>query len=279
MAKRILLVNDDGFMTRGLPLMYKSLQEVGEVIAVVPEIPKSGGGHSLTLHKPIFLRELRIFDVEIHVVNGTPVDAFHAAISILGFKPDVVFSGVNIGENTSSQNILYSGTVQAAVEAGLFGFPSIAVSADVRTDSEFEIPSYAFMVRNIVKYAANYVLREGWFKCVDTLSINLPSTSTPRGAVIPGKTQRLRFRQGFERRVDPRGREYYWLVGEPIMEKDTDTYFLKEGYVTLTPLKADMSVLSVECNNDSALRKFALGLDSLVRRLGKYAEKGKAKGI
>ncbi|MCD6324298.1 MAG: 5'/3'-nucleotidase SurE [Desulfurococcales archaeon] len=277
MGSKILLVNDDGFMTLGLPLMFRVLQEVGEVIAVVPETPKSGGGHSLTLHKPIFLRELKIFDIEVHVVNGTPVDAFHAAVSILGFKPDIVFSGVNIGENTSSQNILYSGTVQAAVEAGLFGFPSVAVSADVKTDAEFEIPEYAFMVRNVVKYVAKYVLENGWFTCVDTLSINLPATHTPKGAVIPSRTQRLRFRQGFVRRMDPRGREYYWLVGEPVVEEGTDTHLLKEGYVTVSPLRADMSASAISCSERTSLNGLVSGIDKLVKRLGRYAGEGETQ--
>jgi 5'-nucleotidase len=195
MPYKILLVNDDGFMTRGLPLMYNSLKEVGDVLAIVPEIPKSGGGHSLTLHKPLFVRSINMYNFEVKVVNGTPVDAFHAALKIFNYEPDIVFSGVNIGENTSMQNILYSGTVQAAVEAGLFGYPSVAVSADVGSDEEFERPNYSFMVRLIVKSIAKYFLEKGWIEGIDTLSINLPRTPYPISAIIPEKTQRIRFRQ------------------------------------------------------------------------------------
>ncbi len=247
MSKRILLVNDDGFMSKGLPLMYKSLLNFGEVIAVVPEIPKSGGGHSLTLHKPLFLRKLVIDNIEVHIVNGTPVDAFHSAIKILEFEPDIVFSGVNVGENTSIQNILYSGTVQAAMEAGLFGYPSIAVSADVGSDEEFENPQYSFIIRVIVETVTEFVLGKSWFSGVDTISINIPKSIPPNGVVIPEKTQRIRFRQRFERRVDPRGREYYWLVGDRVLEEESDTYYLMKGYVTLTPLTADMSCNKIHC--------------------------------
>ena len=265
-SSKILLVNDDGFMSRGLPLMYRALKQFGEVLVVVPEVPKSGGGHSLTLHKPIFVRELGLYDFEVHVINGTPVDAFHAAISILGFKPDIVFSGVNIGENTSVQNILYSGTVEAAVEAGLFGYPSVAVSADVRSDSEFEAPDYSFMVRRVVEAVAGYILDKGWFDGVDTVSINLPRTPRPVGAVMP-KTQRIRFIQSFERRIDPRGREYYWLVGERVVEDGTDTHYLTKGYVTVTPLKADLTHPDIAgCRKlPEKIHDFVKFLDDLVK--------------
>jgi len=270
MVKRILLVNDDGFMTKGLPLMYKSLRNFGEVLAVVPEIPKSGGGHSLTLHKPLFLRKLTIDNVEVHIVNGTPVDAFHSAIKILNFEPDIVFSGVNVGENTSIQNILYSGTVQAAMEAGLFGYPSIAVSADVGSDEEFENPKYSFIIRIVVESATEFVLKKGWFKGIDTVSINIPNAVPPKGALIPEKTQRIRFRQRFERRVDPRGREYFWLVGDRVVEEGSDTYYLTQGYVTLTPLTADMSCSRIRCHEGiKDLEELRLLIEGRLRRLSK----------
>ena len=236
----ILLVNDDGFMSKGLPLTFRALQEIGEVTAIVPEVPKSGGGHSVTLHKPIFVRELQIYGITTYVINGTPVDAVHVAKSILGLDPDLVVSGVNIGENTSMQNILYSGTVEAAIEAGLFGYPSLAFSADVGSDTAFEDPKYAALVRKVVIAASAYVLKHGWFKGVDCISINIPSTHRTKGAVM-AKAQRLRFIQNYERRIDPRGREYYWLVGKRITESETDSYYLSQGYVVITPLRSDLT--------------------------------------
>jgi len=237
---RILLVNDDGFVSKGLPLTFRALQEVGEVTAVVPEVPKSGGGHSLTLHKPIFVRELQIYGISIYVINGTPVDAVHVARSILKHNPDLVVSGVNIGENTSMQNILYSGTVEAAIEAGLFGYPSLSFSADVSSDAAFEDPKYAALVRRVVITASTYVLEHGWFEGIDCISINIPPSNSPKGAVM-AKAQRLRFIQSYEKRVDPRGREYYWLVGKRITEPGTDSYYLTEGYVVVTPLRSDLT--------------------------------------
>ncbi|RLG78682.1 MAG: 5'/3'-nucleotidase SurE [Thermoprotei archaeon] len=268
MTLKILLVNDDGFMTKGLPLMHKALSQFGEVLVVVPEVPKSGGGHSLTLHKPLFVRELGMYNIAIHVINGTPVDAFHAAVSILGFKPDIVFSGVNIGENTSMQNILYSGTVEAAVEAGLFGYPSIAVSSDVQTDEEFERPDYAYMVRKVIGLINEFFINYGWFDGVDTVSVNLPATSQPKGTVSP-PTQKIRFIQRFERRVDPRGREYFWLVGESRVEEGTDTYFLKQGYVVVTPLRADLTHPDIGGYGKlpSKFKKFLEYLDSHIKGL------------
>ncbi|MEM0243997.1 MAG: 5'/3'-nucleotidase SurE [Zestosphaera sp.] len=236
---KVLLVNDDGFVTKALPLTYHALSSFGEVIAVVPEVPKSGGAHSLTLHKPLFLRELLIHDIKVYVINGTPVDAIHAALQILNYKPSLVVSGVNIGENTSSQNILYSGTIGATLEAGLLGIPSIAFSADVENDEELIEPQYSFKVRKIIEAIINFIASRGWFNGVDTISVNIPKSGF-KGVVMP-RTQRLRFFQRFESRVDPRGRRYYWLVGNKVTEKDTDSYYLSEGYVVLTPLRVDLT--------------------------------------
>lgn len=235
---RILLVNDDGFLSKGLPLTYYALAELGDVTVIVPEIPKSGGGHSVTLHKPIFIREIGVFGFKVHIINGTPVDAIHVARSIMNLNPDLVVSGVNIGENTSAQNMLYSGTIGAALEAGLFGYPAIAFSADVPSDDWFERPAYSAMIRKIIRGIVSYVIKNGWFKGVDMLSVNIPKIENPLGAKI-AKAQRIRFVQRFEKRIDPRGREYYWLVGERIIEKGMDADVLTQGYVVITPLKAD----------------------------------------
>ncbi|MEO3993625.1 MAG: 5'/3'-nucleotidase SurE [Desulfurococcaceae archaeon TW002] len=236
---KLLLVNDDGFVTKALPLTYHTLSSFGEVLAVIPEVPKSGGAHSLTLHKPLFLRELLIHNIKIYVINGTPVDAVHAALQILNYKPSLVVSGVNIGENTSSQNMLYSGTIGAALEAGLLGIPSIAFSADVENDEELIEPRYSSKVRKIIEAIVGFIASKGWFSEVDTISVNIPKSGF-KGVVMP-RTQRLRFLQRFESRVDPRGRRYYWLVGSKVTEKDTDSYYLSEGYVVLTPLKIDLT--------------------------------------
>jgi len=239
-SSKILLVNDDGFMTKALPLTYRALEGLGEVLVIVPEIPKSGGGHSLTLHKPIFVRELTVHDFVTYVINGTPVDAIHVARGIFGFEPDVVVSGVNIGENTSAQNILYSGTVEAAIEAGLFGYPALAFSADVSTDTEFEEPVFSYLVRRVVESSVSYVIRHGWFKSVDAISINIPKPGRPCGVVM-ARTQKVRFIQSYERRVDPRGREYFWLVGHRVVDSGTDSYYLSKGYIVVTPLRSDLT--------------------------------------
>lgn len=264
---KILLVNDDGFVTKALPLTYHTLSSFGEVLTVVPEVPKSGGAHSLTLHKPLFLRELLIHDIKVYVINGTPVDAVHAALQILNYKPSLVVSGVNIGENTSSQNILYSGTIGAALEAGLLGIPSIAFSADVENDEELIEPRYSFRVRKIIETIVGFIVSKGWFSGVDTLSVNIPKSSF-KGAVMP-KTQRLRFFQKFESRIDPRGRRYYWLVGDKVTEEGTDTYYLSEGYVVVTPLRVDLThpTLSGCGELDPLLNELVKRLENTLRLL------------
>ena len=264
---RFLLVNDDGFATRALPLTYHALTSFGEVLTVVPEVPKSGGAHSLTLHKPLFLRELLIHDIKIYVINGTPVDAVHAALQILDYKPSLVISGVNIGENTSAQNILYSGTIGAALEAGLLGIPSVAFSADVENEEELIEPQYATKVRKIIEATVGFIVSKGWFNGVDTVSVNIPKTGF-KGVVMP-RTQRLRFLQKFESRVDPRGRRYYWLVGNKVTEVGTDSYYLNEGYVVITPLKVDLTHSALSgCNElDPLLNELIKHLNNTLKLL------------
>ncbi len=263
----MLLVNDDGFVTKALPLTYNSLASFGEVVAVVPEMPKSGGAHSLTLHKPLFLRELLIYDIKVYVINGTPVDAVHAALQILDYKPTLVISGVNVGENTSAQNVLYSGTIGAALEAGLLGYPAVAFSADVESDEDFTNPEYSFKVRKVIEAVMEFIRAGGWFTGIDALSINMPKSGF-KGAVMP-RTQRLRFKQRFESRVDPRGRRYYWLVGDRLVEEGTDSYYLSEGYIVVTPLRVDLTHPALsECNElDPRLGKLVDHLHTVARHL------------
>ncbi|MEM2022037.1 MAG: 5'/3'-nucleotidase SurE [Zestosphaera sp.] len=264
---RLLLVNDDGFVTKALPLTYHSLTSFGEVVAVVPEMPKSGGAHSLTLHKPLFLRELLIHDIKVYVINGTPVDAVHVALQILDYKPTLVISGVNIGENTSAQNVLYSGTIGAALEAGLLGYPAVAFSADVESDEDFANPVYSFKVRRVIEAVMEFIGTSGWFTGVDALSINIPKSGF-KGAVMP-RTQKLRFKQRFESRVDPRGRRYYWLVGDRVVEEGTDSYYLNEGYIVVTPLRVDLThpALSGCSELDPRLGKLVDHLHTVTRHL------------
>jgi len=265
---KILLVNDDGFLTKAFPLTYNALRPLGKVIPVVPEVPKSGGAHALTLHKPIFVKELKINDIKVYVINGTPVDAVHVARSILSVDPDLVVSGVNVGENTSVQNILYSGTIGAAIEAGLFGYPAIAFSADVDSDEAFTQQPYASIVSNIVYETSRFVLEHGWFEGVDALSINIPRTPKPLGAKL-AKPQRIRFKQRYVRRVDPRGRPYFWLVGDKVTEEGTDSYYLEKGFVVVTPLRSDPTHPELSGHNPLPSKLFNLVkyLDSIIKSM------------
>ncbi len=135
---RILVSNDDSYLSRGLYLLYESVKDLGEARIYSTEWPRSAVGLSVSFNKPLRLAEVEFMGYKVYVTDGSPIDALHLAIGVHGFKPDLVVSGVNVGENLSMQHTLYSGTVAVAFEAALMGIPALAFSADVGLFNEFE---------------------------------------------------------------------------------------------------------------------------------------------
>lgn len=232
---RFLLSNDDGYLAPGLAVMAAALRRVGEVQVVAPDRNRSGASNSLTLDVP-----LRVTRAEsgFYVVNGTPTDCVHLAIAgLLEHQPDMVVSGINSGENLGD-DVLYSGTVAAAMEGRFLGYPAVAVSLVGEEPSNYEAAA-AVVTRLVTSLAARRLPAD------TILNINVPDL--PLDAIAGYEATRLGHRHRFEsviRSVDPRGRPVYW-IGPPGREVDegpgTDFYAVRRGCVSVTPLHVDLT--------------------------------------
>lgn len=229
MTARILLTNDDGIHAEGLKALEQSLASLGELMVVAPDSERSGTSQAITIHAPLRLQQI---DERHFSVSGTPADAVIIALHLLRFQPQLVVSGINLGANLG-ENIVYSGTVAAALEATLHGVPAIAVSLAVRHNPDFSTAA-AFAGR-----LAGKVLAEGLPPGV-MLNVNVP----------PGPARGIRFtRQSgkvsqniIHEKRDPRGRPYYWQDENVIrehVEPDSDYAAVLKHEISITPLQAD----------------------------------------
>src|SRR5262249_39664890 len=239
-AMQILLTNDDGVFAPGLRALRKELLRLGDVTVVAPAMEQSGVAHSITLLSPLVVKQVDDIDGTTlgWMVEGSPADSVKLGIcELMSRPPDLVVSGINSGSNAGI-NVLYSGTVAAAIEGAFFKITSIAVSLEL--SEHFDFPGAAQQgVRVIEKILANKPPNGSLF------NVNLPAHSRgePRGIrVVPMGL--WRYGEGFERRQDPRGRTYYWMTYHPpyhLEGPETDVTSLCEGYITVTPLHFDMT--------------------------------------
>jgi len=236
---KILLSNDDGINAKGIEAMRTALEKVAEVFVVAPETEMSAVGHAITITDPLRVRRVMrngsLFGI---AVDGTPADCVKiAARAILAERPDLVVSGINQGQNVAS-NIIYSGTVSAATEGMILGIPSIAVSLASFTSHDFSVAA-EYGVKIALK-ALEKGLPEGVL-----LNVNVPAL--PADKIKGVKVCRMgvsKFREVFEKRVDPRLNDYYWQGGEMLVsdgDGDADIGLLQEGYVTVTPIHFDLT--------------------------------------
>jgi 5'-nucleotidase len=231
----ILVSNDDGVDAPGLVILAEKLWEVANVVVVAPNSDQSGASHSLTLSRPLRATQL---SNGFYSVNGTPTDCVHLALTgLLEQQPDMVISGINSGANLGD-DVLYSGTVAAAMEGRFLGFPSIAVSCVSRRPEHYE--TAAQVAVNLVKQLQSRPLPP------DTvLNVNVPDV--PHSELAGLKITHLGQRHKAERLVeqkDPRGNQVYWIGlpgAENIATEDTDFYAVNTGYVSVTPLHADLT--------------------------------------
>ncbi len=254
---RILVTNDDCYLSRGLYLLYDAVHDVGEVRVYSTELPRSAVGHTISFNKPLRLVEKKYLGYRVYVTDGTPIDALHLAIGVHRFVPDIVLSGVNVGENLTMQHIFYSGTIGVAVEAALHGIPAIAFSADVMSYDEFEDKEFAETVKVVARTITLHVLSKGMPRGADLISVNFPSPTSLRPCVRVVRAARLRWRPEFEMRLDTRGRPYYWLKTVPVAsEPGTDVYaVMEEGCIAVTPLRIDLN--AYQSLDDRELRHVA----------------------
>jgi 5'-nucleotidase len=239
---RILLTNDDGVYAPGLRALRKELMKLGTVTVVAPATEQSATGHSITLLTPLVIQE--VFDEERRplgwAVEGKPADCVKLALQeLLPEKPDLVVSGLNAGSNAGI-NVLYSGTVAAAVEAAFFRHTSIAVSLEYTEVKALDFAKAADVARRVIEQIMTHRPGPGTL-----FNVNIPSLEKgPIRGVRVAPQNVSAYAEQFDRRTDPRGRVYFWslpgaMVNEP--HPDTDESVLADSYVSVTPLQFDLT--------------------------------------
>ncbi len=237
----ILITNDDGHQVPAIAALVHALKAVGNVVVFVPDHNWSAAGHTKTMHKPLRVSEAQLPDgTPLYVTSGTPSDCVGLALlGIVPQLPDLVVSGINQGANLG-YDMTYSGTVAAAMEAAVNGLPAIAASQDETEDSGGDLTFAAHVLAHLARQTLLHGLGPG---CL--LNVNFPAL--PRAAVRGIQVTRLGrriYRDALIRRLDPRGRPYYWIGGDVpdgLPEEGTDIGALNEGYVSVTPLTLDMT--------------------------------------
>ncbi|RKZ32479.1 5'/3'-nucleotidase SurE [bacterium] len=238
----ILLVNDDGIYSPGLLALYKKFRDEYDVVIVAPDREQSSVGHAITLSDPVRIHEV-IQDGKFfgYAVSGTPADCVKLAVRvILKRPPNLIISGINQGANVGA-SLIYSGTVSAATEGTMLSIPSIAVSLDTRRpDADFSIA--AEFTLEIAKKVLKFGLPAGV-----SLNINIPALPREKIKGIRITRQAITyFDDFFERRIDPQGRTYYWMSGTMVeidRGEDSDLMALKEGYISITPIKYNLTAM------------------------------------
>lgn len=235
----ILVVNDDGITAPGIKVLMEEMQKIGDITVVAPEGVQSGMGHAITIGKPLRIDQVDIYPgVEMYKCSGTPVDCVKLAVNKIfkGRKPDICVSGINHGLNNSI-NVLYSGTMSAAVEGAIEDIPSIGFSYDdFNHDADFS------KCRPFVAAITKQVLANGLQKGT-LLNVNFPNTPHIKGIKICRQAD-AKWAEEFEERTDPYNRNYYWLTGVFKLRdqgEDTDVWALKNGYASIVPIQFDMT--------------------------------------
>jgi len=238
--KTILITNDDGITAPGIRALVEAVQDLAEIIVVAPDRPQSGMGHAITIGEPLRMNEVSIFDgVKAYQTSGTPADCVKLAKSIvLHRKPDLCISGINHGSNASI-NILYSGTMSAAMEAALEGIPAIGFSLlDFSHHADFSL------AKKVAHTLSKKVLEDG-LPLHSLLNVNIPKCSIEehKGMKIC-KQGNGSWNENFDTRKDPRGVAYHWMVGSFVHkdeDADSDINVLAQNYTSIVPIQYDLT--------------------------------------
>lgn len=238
----ILVANDDGIQSPGLHALAAQLSRLGQVYVAAPSGERSAAGHALTMRMPIIVQEVEVEGASsAWSIDGTPADCVKLGLEVLlgGETPDVVVSGINRGPNLGT-DVLYSGTVSAAMEGIMEGIPSVALSLASFTHPDFSVASgfAAKLVRRVLD-SSNSIPQQ------TLLNVNVPALAHDqiKGIKITRLGER-RYTNVFDRRVDPRGRTYFWMAGDieedPSQQDETyDTWAIHNGYISITPIKLE----------------------------------------
>jgi 5'-nucleotidase len=236
----ILITNDDGIMAPGILSLVEAVKDLGKVVVVAPDKPQSGMGHAITIGLPLRLHPVTIFEgVEAWQCSGTPVDCVKLAVDkVLHRKPDFCLSGINHGANHSI-NVIYSGTMSAAVEAAIESIPSAGFSLlDHSVEADFT------GARRYARLVVQQMLKTKMDKHT-VLNVNIPAVPAEliRGVRIC-KQAYAKYEEDFVERSDPNGKKYFWLTGEFVnFDKgtDTDVWALEHNYVSVVPVQFDLT--------------------------------------
>lgn len=236
----ILITNDDGITAPGIRNLVEAVKDLGKIIVVAPDKAQSGMGHAITIGHPLRMTKVDQFEgIEAWQTSGTPVDCVKLAVDkILHGKPDICLSGVNHGANHSI-NVIYSGTMSAAMEASIESIPSIGFSLlDYSYEADFSA------ARHYIKKIVSSLLQKKMDKHL-LLNVNIPSIPLEllKGVKICRQAY-AKYEEDFEERKDPHGKKYYWLTGEFInfdKGKDTDVWALENNYISVVPVQFDLT--------------------------------------
>lgn len=237
----ILVVNDDGITAPGIQALIEVVKDLGTAYVMAPDKPQSGQGHAITIHDPIMAKKVKHYEgIDAYACSGTPVDCVKIARHV--FFPDVKFdlcvSGINHGSNAAI-NILYSGTMSAAMEASLAGIPSIGFSLlDVSPDADFTASKH--YAGQLINFALSHQ-----FESSKLLNVNIPNLPlTEIKGIKVCKQGKSGWSEEFVESKDPRGKPYYWMAGEFILHEespDSDINALGNGYVSVVPSMHDLT--------------------------------------
>ena len=239
----ILVTNDDGITAPGLRMLVSIMKTIGEVVVVAPDSPQSGMGHAITLDSTLYSKKLTIDldseGIDEYSCSGTPADCVKLALQeLLPKKPDICVSGINHGSN-SSINVIYSGTMSAAIEAGIEGIPAIGFSlCDYTWEADFS------QAQDFIFAIVTEALKNGIPKGT-VLNVNIPKLKKNKLKGIKICRQaKANWKEKFDKRTNPMGKVYYWLTGEfELLDKgeDTDEWALANGYISVVPTHFDLT--------------------------------------
>jgi 5'/3'-nucleotidase len=246
--KLVMVTNDDSVQSNGVTQLAQEISKFADVIIVAPEQPQSATALSLTFHKPLRVSKVRKGRLQCYAVSGSPGDCVMIGVNkVLPRRPDLIASGVNLGDNNTFQDILASGTVAAALEAAITGIPAIAFSMVVADESLFAIEYEQPDFRSAARAAAvivNDVLTNGMPSGAELLNVNFPAKVDRETEVELTKIGRRKYTDKVMVRKDPRGRLYYWLFGEKLRRFPPDTdadAVLTRSKISISPMVLGMS--------------------------------------
>ncbi len=236
----ILITNDDGITSPGIKALVECVKDLAKVVVVAPDKPQSGMGHAITIGQPLRMHPVKFFDsVEAWQCSGTPVDCVKLAVDkVLHRKPDLCLSGINHGANHSI-NVIYSGTMSAALEASIESIPSIGFSLlDYSVEADFS------GAQHYAKILVQQILAKKFDKHL-CLNVNIPKAPAEllKGLKVCRQAY-AKYEEKFDERKDPHGKNYYWLTGEFVnfdKGKDTDVWALEHNYISVVPVQFDLT--------------------------------------